>query len=89
MFDASGDFVGKEYSIPEFVVMRVSPDGIRYYLSQYMKDKDGVHNVAWTARPDDAMTFSSWYQVQSVAQDVVDKDKYDAYKNCVEKDSVK
>lgn len=89
VFDASGDFVGDEYDIPEFVVMRVSPDGIKYYLSQYTKDKDGVRDVAWTAGLDDAMTFSSWWKAQSVAQDVIDKDKYDARKNCVEKDSLK
>jgi len=89
VFDASGDFVGDEYEIPEFVVMRVSPDGIKYYLSQYTKDKDGVRDVAWTAGLDDAMTFNSWWKAQSVAQDVIDKDKYDARKNCVEKDSLK
>lgn len=89
VFDASGDFVGDEYEIPEFVVTQTSPDGIKYYLSQYTKDKDGVHDVAWTAALDDALTFSSWWKVQSVAQDVIDKDKYDAYRNCVEKDSIK
>ena len=88
VFDATGRFVGDEYDIPEFVVTQVSPDGTRYYLSQYTKDKGGVHDVAWTARLDDALTFSSWWKVQSAAQDVVDKDKYDARKNCVEKDSL-
>lgn len=89
VFDASGRFVGDEYDIPEFVVTRVSPDGIRYFLTQYTKDKDGVHDVAWSTWAGNALTFSSWYQVQSVAQDAIDKDKYDAYRNCVEKDKLK
>ena len=89
VFDASGDFVGDEYEIPEFVVTQVSPDGIRYFLAQYTKVKDGVYDVAWTAALDDALTFSSWWKVQSAAQDVIDKDKYDARRNCVEKDSIK
>ena len=89
VFDASGDFGGKEYEIPEFVVTQVSPDDIRYYLSQFTKDKGGVHDVAWSARLDDAITFSSWWKGQCAAQNVIDKDKYDAYKNCVEKDKLK
>lgn len=89
VFDASGDFVGDEYEIPEFVVTLVTPDGIRYYLSQYTKDKDAVFNVAWTVRLDDALTFSIWRQAQSVAQDVIVKGDYDVKKNCVEKDKLK
>ena len=89
VFDASGDFVGDEYEIPEFIVTMVSPDGERYFLTQYTKDKDGVHDVAWSTWSGNALTFSSWWQVQSVAQDVIDKDKYDAYRNCVEKDKLK
>lgn len=89
VFDASGDFVGHEYGIPEFVVTQTTPDGIRYYLAQYTKGKAGAYDVAWTAQLDSALTFTSWYQVQSVAQDVIAKDKYDAYKNCVEKDELK
>ena len=89
VFDASGDFVGDEYEIPEFVVTQVSPDGIRYFLAQYTKDKDGMRDVAWSILPGDALTFSSWGKVQGVAQDVIDKDKYDAYRNCVERDRLK
>jgi len=89
VFDASGDFVGDEYDIPEFVVTRVSPDGIRHYLSRYAQNKNGVHDVAWTRMLDHAITFSSWWKAQSVTQDVIDKDKYNAYKNCVEIDSIK
>lgn len=88
VFDATGQFVGDEYDIPEFVVTRASPDGIKYYLSQYTESKDGAHDVMWTTALDDALTISSWWKVQSVAQDVIVKDKYDAHKNCVEKDSI-
>ena len=80
--------VGKEYQIPEFVVTRVSPDGTRYFLAQYTKDRDRAYDVAWTAKLDDAIVLPSWWQVQSVAQAVIDKDKYDARKNCVEKDTL-
>lgn len=89
VFDASGDFVGDEYDIPEFVVTRVSPDGIRYYLTGYAKNEKGYEAACWGINKIDAVTFSSWWQVQSVAQDVVDKGEYDARRNCVEKDSVK
>lgn len=88
VFDATGQFVGDEYDIPEFVVTQVSPDGIRYFLAQYTKDKDGMRDVAWSILPGDALTFSSWWKVQGVAQDVIDKGKYDAYKNCVEIDKI-
>lgn len=89
VFDATGRFVGDEYEIPEFVVTMTLPDGTRCYLVQYTKGKDGVLDVLWTHQLDNATTFTSWYQVQSVAQDVIAKDKYDAYKNCVEKDKLK
>lgn len=89
VFDATGQFVGDEYDIPEFVITWVSPDGIRYYLSQYTKDRDGAHGVKWTATLYDALTFSSWGQVQNVAQYAIPKDEYDVHKNCIEKDSVK
>jgi hypothetical protein len=89
VFDASGRFVGDEYDIPEFVVTQPLPDGSRCYLAQYMKDKDGVRDMTWTASLDAAMTFSSWSKVQSVAQDVIEKIMYDVEKNCVEKDKLK
>jgi hypothetical protein len=89
VFDATGRFAGDEYDIPEFVVTWVSPDGIRYYISQYTKDRDGAHGIKRTSALDNAITFSSWWQVQVVAQDVISKDEYDAYKNCVEKDKLK
>ena len=89
VFDATGMFAGDEYDIPEFVVTWISQDGIRYYLTQYTKDREGEHGIKWTATLDDAMMFSSWWQVQSVAQAVIPKDEYDAYKNCVEKDELK
>lgn len=89
VFDASGDFVGREYGIPEFVVTQTSPDGIRYYLEQYMKDRDDVHGMAWTVRLDGALTFNSYGKAQSVAQDVIDKDKYDVRRHLIEKDKLK
>ena len=88
VFDASGDFVGDEYDIPEFVVTRVSPDGIRYYLTGYAKHEKGYEAACWGMNKFDAVTFSSWGQVQSVAQDVIDKGEYDARRNCVEIDKL-
>ena len=87
VFDATGQFVGDEYEIPEFVVTRVGPDGTRYFLTQFSKSallRDAFDSVWMTTLPN-AITFSSWWQVQQVAQDVIDPKYYDAYKNCVEK----
>lgn len=90
VFDATGQFVGDEYCIPEFVVTRMAPDGVtRLYLTEYKEDKDSVYDTAWMADKNAAITFSSWWKVQHVAQQAIDKKYYDAYKNCVEKDSVK
>lgn len=89
VFDASGGFVGDEYDIPEFVVTWASPTGIRYYLSQYTKNRDGTLGFKWTEALNDALTFSSWRHAQIVAQDAIPKAEYDAYKNCVEKDELK
>jgi hypothetical protein len=92
VFDASGDFVGDEYDIPEFVVtcLRAS-DGKRVYLHRFAKTAGVDHAMIgeWSENIEDAMTFNSWYQVQSVAQDVISKDEYAVYKNCVEKDELK
>ena len=87
VFDATGQFVGDEYDIPEFVVTRTTPDGARYFLSSFAKGADGVQHT-WTTSLEDALRFPSWWKVQSVAQDVIEKDKYDAHKNCVEIDSL-
>lgn len=89
VFDDSGDFVGDEYEIPEFVVTRTSPDGTRYYLSMYTKNCNGMYNAVWTSSLNDAITFSSWWEVQSAAQDVIDKGEYNVHKNCIEKDKLK
>ena len=90
VFDATGQFVGDEYGIPEFVVTRMAPDGVtRLYLTEYKEDKDSVYDTAWMADKNAAITFSSWWKAQHVAQQAIDKKYYDAYKNCVEKDSVK
>lgn len=90
VFDASGDFVGKEYDIPEFVVTRIAPDGVtRLYLTEYKEDKDSVYDTAWMAVKDAAITFPSWWKAQRVAQQVIDGKFYDAHRNCVEKDSIK
>ena len=90
VFDATGRFAGDEYDIPEFVVTRVSPDGMtRLYLTEYKEDKDSVYDTAWMAIKDAAITFTSWWEVQHVAQRAIDKKYYDAYKNCVEKDDLK
>lgn len=92
VFDATGQFVGDEYDIPEFVVtcLRAS-DGKRVYLHRFAKTAgvDHAMNKEWCENIDNALTFSSWGQVQHVAQYVIPKDEYDAWKNCVEKDSVK
>lgn len=91
VFDESGDFAGKEYDIPEFVVtcLRAS-DGKRVYLHRFAKTAGVDHATSkeWCENIDNAMTFSSWWQVQNVAQNVISKDDYDAYKNCVEKDKL-
>lgn len=85
VFDASGDFVGKEYEIPEFVVTRMAPDGVtRLYLTEYREDKDSVYDAGWMAIKDAAITFPSWWKAQRVAQQVIDRKFYDARKNCVE-----
>ena len=92
VFDATGQFAGDEYDIPEFVVTCLTAkDGERIYLHRYAKTAGIDHAVSleWCNNIDNAMTFSSWWQVQSVAQDVIPKDKYDAYENCVEKDELK
>lgn len=81
--------VGTEYQIPEFVVTKVVPNEGRFFLAQYTKDSAGTFNTAWTAKLDDAIVLPSWWQAQSVAQDVIDKDNYGALKNCVEKDKLK
>lgn len=88
VFDATGQFVGDEYDIPEFIVTWVSSTGNRYYLSQYTKTRDRTHGIKWAATLDDALTFSSWGHAQTVAQVAIPKDEYDAYKQCVEKDSI-
>jgi hypothetical protein len=88
-FSEDESVVGEKYQIPEFVVTQVPPDGIRRFLIQYMKDKDGVHDAVWSTWSGHALTFSAWSEVQAVAQAVIDKGKYDAYRNCVEKDKLK
>jgi hypothetical protein len=92
VFDASGDFVGDEYAIPEFVVTCLrAQDGKRVYLHRYAKTA-GIERAAtqeWCENPDNALKFNSWWRVQSVAQDVIEKTKYDAYKNCAEIDSIR
>ena len=89
VFDASGDFVGDEYDIPEFVVTQVSPDGGRMFLAAYTKTKDGVVSMEWSPDKEAAIKFPSWGKVQSVAQDVIPKDEYRCYDNCVEIDKLK
>lgn len=89
VFDATGNFVGDEYDIPEFVVTKVRPDGDRVYLCAYTKTKDGTISCEWSPMADKAIRFASWWRVQSVAQDVIPKDKYSCYDNCVEKDKLK
>ena len=90
VFDATGQFVGDEYDIPEFVVTRMAPDGVtRLYLTEYKEDKDSVYDTAWMAVKDAAITFSSWWEVQHVAQQAIEKKYYDARRNCVEKDKLK
>lgn len=88
--DDCSRFVGDEYEIPEFVVVNDRIDGQNiFYLSETHKDSGGNVVPTWTTNLDDALTFSSWWRVQSAAQDVVPKGEYDARKNCVEKDELK
>jgi hypothetical protein len=92
VFDATGQFVGDEYDVPEFVVTSLrASDGKRTYLHRYTKvaGVDHAMNKEWCENIDNAMTFSSWWQVQHVAQDVIPENEYDVYKNCVEKDKLK
>lgn len=88
VFDATGQFVGDEYDIPEFVVTFVPLDGVRQYLTGYAKNGKRYEAVCWGTNKIDAVRFPSWWQAQSVAQDVIEKGQYDAYKNCVEVDSL-
>lgn len=92
VFDATGRFAGDEYDIPEFVVTCLTAkDGKRVYLHRFAKTAGIDHAMSkeWCENIDNALTFSSWVQVQHVAQYVIPKDEYDAWKNCVEKDSIK
>ncbi len=92
VFDASGMFVGDEYEIPEFVITcRSASAGKPVFLSRYAKTAgvDKIVSPEWCSNIDNALTFSSWWQAQSVAQGVISKDSYNAYENCVEKDSIK
>ena len=91
VFDDTGLFVGDEYGIPEFVVTQVNPDGDRFYLADYSKEKGEkvASHAIWVKTKKDAKIFPSWWLVQSAAQDVIDKDRYSAYENCVEIDKIK
>lgn len=80
--------VGDEYEVPEFVVTMVAPkeapvpSETRFYLSAYGSEQ------AWTCDKSRALKFSSWWEVQSVAQKVVPEGKYEPYENCVEIDKI-
>lgn len=74
--------VGTEYEVPEFVVTQVKGD-TRFYLASYGREE------AWTADRSQAMKFTSWWKVQSVAQDVIPKGEYKCDRNCVEIDKLK
>lgn len=80
--------VGTEYEVPEFVVTKARPDGDRAYLCAYTKTKDGTTSCEWSLRADKAIRFASWRRVQSVAQDVIPRDKYSCSDNCVEIDKI-
>lgn len=88
-FSEDESVVGEKYQIPEFVVTKTAPNGDRFFLAQYTKAQSKVYDVAWTAELDDAIVLTSWWQAQSVAQDVIEKGEYDARRNCVEKDKLK
>ena len=88
--DDCSRFVGDEYDIPEFVVVNDRIDGRkRFYLSETHNGSEGSIVPTWTTNLDDALTFSSWWNVQSVAQDVIPKEEYCVSKNCIEKDDLK
>ena len=90
--DPDGDcqwFVGDEYDIPEFVVTQVV-DGKREYLKDYTANAKGECLASeWTHDLEEAHTYISWWQAQSVAQKVIRKEDYYAKRNCVEKDKLK
>ena len=65
---------------------KVRPDGDRVYLCAHTRTKDGTTSSEWSLKADDAIRFASWWQVQTVAQDVIPKDKYKCDENCVEID---
>lgn len=89
-----GKFVGDKYNIPEYVVVQDQPDGVRRYLSSYLNGEDKVLGgnakmYSWTEDIDAAMTFTSWWKVQCVAQDVIKRDQYECYKNIAEIDKLR
>ena len=92
--DDSGDcqcFIGDEYEVPEFLVTEIEKDtGKRAFLESYEVGPDGkCQHSEWTYDRNDALKHISWWQVQRVAQIVIPKDEYDAYRNCVEIDKLK
>lgn len=80
-FTDEGYLVGTEYEVPEFVVTQVK-GGTRFYLASYGREE------AWTADRSQAMKFTSWWKVQSVAQDVIPKGEYKCDRNCIEIDKL-
>lgn len=89
--DSASNFVGDEYDIHEYVVAKDhKSSGKKMFLSGYCEDSEGnCLSNTWTFNVDEALTFMSWYKAQNVARKFIEKDEYDANKNCVEKDEIK
>ena len=91
--DDCKNLVGDEFDIPEYVVVKYEPyptGTVRFFLKSI--DRDGSGNVTssvMTQLVEEAKTFSSWYEVQSVAKDVISKEQYDANLNIKEIDDLR
>lgn len=92
---ADGDcsnLVGDEFDIPEYVVVKYEPSPagtVRFFLKSIERDGSGnVTSSVMTQLVEEAKTFSSWCEAQSVAKDVISKEQYDANLNIKEIDDL-
>lgn len=82
---------GKEYEIPEWVIVD-QPEGENRpaYLQSYKcKAPSGeLERTDWVYDFRSAQVFRSWWQAQSVAQTVIGKDRYDHKRNLLDLDEL-
>lgn len=87
------NFVGDKFDIPEYVVVNYEhlPAGdARFFLKGMERDRSWkVTSCIMTPDIEDAKTFGSWFEVQSVAQDVIKKGDYDVNVNIREIDDIR